>query len=361
MKDYSMSCGELDLCVYFHMPGVFDVGDGEKIIMELERFGDVDVVVSGPLTRTAVIDSGVEARVIDGKWSSWAMEHKNEYDVLFSVTHTETPDKSLAECWYITGKTEGIPLISIETNSRVLACWSDMVRKFALTLAKELDFELVDTPDYGPVCWEEDGRTHKKILAVTPGEYVLINGLIVGEALDSDVVVVEENGEIVELKNVDTKEHGLEKLGPTNINEAKVVSTKTFRRQIERKGRVEVEKKNLVGFLDHRAMDVHQMAEKGVCCCITIGDDTTAVAGDILNRYNIPIIGITDGDPDRILENPEHHPDTEILEVKKDDLVGEKIKKELFNGKQTKKMTREQALQKTLEITGKNKQATQPT
>ena len=33
---------------------------------------------------------------------------------------------------------------------------------------------------------------------------------------------------------------------------------------------------------------------------VTVGDDTTAIAGDILARLGIPVIGIVDGDLDRL-------------------------------------------------------------
>ncbi|WGI16866.1 DUF2117 domain-containing protein [Methanonatronarchaeum sp. AMET-Sl] len=344
----------LDVCVYFHMPDVFDVGLGEEIVGQLEEYGDVDVVVSGTLTRTAVIDCGIDALCVDGKWSGWAVENRDRYDVLFSVTHACSPDKSLAECWYIRKKAGDIPLISIETNSGVMACWSDKVRKFGLTLADDLGFDLVDTPDYGRVLWQEDGKTFKRVLAVEEGEFVLINGIIVGKAVSSDVVAVEEDGEIIELRNVRVKEHGLEKLGSISISDAKIVSTDTFKRNIERRGSIDIDKKNLIGFLDHSAHKVHEIASKGVCGCITVGDDTTAIAGDILTRYDIPIIGLTDGDIDKILNEPRHHPESQILEVKKDDKLGKTIKQELFKNQNTTQMTWKQAKQKTTKLAKKH-------
>ncbi|WP_086636584.1 DUF2117 domain-containing protein [Methanonatronarchaeum thermophilum] len=358
MIDCSIDDG-LRICVYFHMPDVFDVGMGEEVVGGLEEYGCVDVVVSGTLTKTAVIDCGVDAIQIDEKWSSWALENQGRYDVLFSVTHASSPDKSLAECWYISGKTGDIPLVSIETNNGVLACWSDKVRKFGLTLAQDLGLELVDTPDYGRVLWEEDGKTYKRVLAVEKGEFVLINGIIVGQATSNDILIVEENNEIIELRNVDVKQHGLEKLGPTKIEEAKIVSTDSFRRTVERRGSIEVEKKNQIGLLDHSAYNVHEIASKGLCGCITIGDDTTAVAGDILHRYDIPIIGITDGDIDQILNKPKHHPKSQILKVKKDDTFGKIIKKEIFKNQKTQKMTWQQAKNQTIKLAEKHNQLKQ--
>ena len=52
-----------------------------------------------------------------------------------------------------------------------------------------------------------------------------------------------------------------------------------------------------VVLLDHTAEYTFELAA-GAELAVTVGDDTTAIAGDILSRLGIPIIGITDGDCD---------------------------------------------------------------
>ena len=70
---------------------------------------------------------------------------------------------------------------------------------------------------------------------------------------------------------------------------------------------------------------------------VTVGDDTTLVAADILYRFNVPIIGITDGDLDKVVEDGFTTEGSLIIELESglDDLVGDEIFLELFNNKET--------------------------
>ncbi len=66
-------------------------------------------------------------------------------------------------------------------------------------------------------------------------------------------------------------------------------------------------------------------------------DDTTLVAADILYRFNVPIIGITDGDVDKVVEEGHKAEGSLIIELDAgfDDLAGDKVFLELFNRKET--------------------------
>ena len=66
---------------------------------------------------------------------------------------------------------------------------------------------------------------------------------------------------------------------------------------------------------------------------ITVGDDTTLVASDILYRFNVPIIGITDGDLDKVVEHGFVKNESKIIQVKSgyDDIVGAEIFDKVFN------------------------------
>ena len=62
---------------------------------------------------------------------------------------------------------------------------------------------------------------------------------------------------------------------------------------------------------------------------MTIGDDTTAVAADILFRLGVSVIGIVDGDPDQLIKGAAMKKGSAVIKVKpgQDDVVGGKIKK----------------------------------
>jgi hypothetical protein len=87
-----------------------------------------------------------------------------------------------------------------------------------------------------------------------------------------------------------------------------------------------------VAFLNHAAEDVYKL--KNVDFVVTVGDDTTLVAGDILYRFGVPIIGITDGDIDKVVEKGFKSGKSLIIELETglDDVIGEKICDELFKG-----------------------------
>lgn len=86
-------------------------------------------------------------------------------------------------------------------------------------------------------------------------------------------------------------------------------------------------------------------ADADVVVAVTIGDDTTSIAGDILKRFGICMIGITDGDADGLIAGIERGaaleqygrflpPDSLIIRLKpeRDDIIGEKVKEEIFGG-----------------------------
>jgi hypothetical protein len=89
---------------------------------------------------------------------------------------------------------------------------------------------------------------------------------------------------------------------------------------------------------------------------ITVGDDTTAIAADIMTRFGIPIIGITDGDLDSVLEDTEVPAGSVIVRVRKgyDDILGQKVFKKIMNSKQQiKGLNKDDLLSRILEMAEK--------
>ena len=86
--------------------------------------------------------------------------------------------------------------------------------------------------------------------------------------------------------------------------------------------------------LVHAAEDIYKL--KDVDIVVTVGDDTTLVAGDILYRFGVPIIGITDGDIDKVVEKGFKNGESLIVELESgyDDIIGQKIFYDLFNGEE---------------------------
>jgi hypothetical protein len=66
---------------------------------------------------------------------------------------------------------------------------------------------------------------------------------------------------------------------------------------------------------------------------VVVGDDTSRIVGDILYRYSMPVIAITDGDWDRLLKNERFFPGSVVLTVDMDDEVGKEIYECIFDKK----------------------------
>ena len=89
-----------------------------------------------------------------------------------------------------------------------------------------------------------------------------------------------------------------------------------------------------VSFLDHAGEDVYRFRDSSLV--VTVGDDTTLISSDILYRFDIPVIGITDGDLDKVVEDGFKVKNSVIFEVESgfDDIVGQNIKSIIFDGGQ---------------------------
>lgn len=88
--------------------------------------------------------------------------------------------------------------------------------------------------------------------------------------------------------------------------------------------------------IDHCAERSFELKE-GAGFAITVGDDTTEIAGSILSRFGIPVLGITDGDCDELATAVNYASGSLILHLKpgRDDELGRKLQQDLFSGKYT--------------------------
>lgn len=199
----------------------------------------------------------------------------------------------------------------------------------------------------------DDGSqfTYRRIHGASPGENILVNGFVIGYSESDAPILLARDDIIVDIIGGVVKEHGVEKLGPVNLSNA-IVKTGLLRKSKEVIPRVldsdfvsinDVEmnsssnglenKENSfkIAYVDHAAYDIYRF--KNFDLVVTVGDDTTLVASDILYRFDIPIIGITDGDLDKVVEKGFVNDKSIILEVAPDfdDIVGHNIHERLFS------------------------------
>jgi hypothetical protein len=180
------------------------------------------------------------------------------------------------------------------------------------------------------------GNTIKRTFCgVLPGELITINGTVIGRATESRVEIEAEDGRIVAMMGAQPKQHGLEKLFRVDLEKA-IMRSGCIRRSPVRP-RPNTRKREAKGefavLIDHCAEDAFEQAQ-GAGVAVTVGDDTTAIAGDILARLGIPVIGIVDGDLDNLAGCSAMPPGSIVIRVQtgQDDIVGRRVKAEIFAG-----------------------------
>lgn len=146
-----------------------------------------------------------------------------------------------------------------------------------------------------------DGEFHS-VRCASPGEPLFINGIFIGVVESPEVKVYMKDGRIVRLEGVSAKEAGLARLG--TLSEAKFKSG-YIRYKAGPACDVPVRYgKGRMAVIDHIAFSSLESIDADTICALTVGDDTTEVAGDVLARRGLRIIGITDGDRDGVLKGP---------------------------------------------------------
>lgn len=315
------------------LPAIFDAGRAEEVVESLRAWGEVEAVVTGTMARTAMLDAGMEDRVrfFGGGWEAWIREASLRCDLVVNASHASDPLKMQADCWHLVRRMERrVPFLAVDTRGGTVVPWTEGARGFALLLARERGFRVEDPVDFGRVVWEEGGRRYRRVLGVKEGDYVLVEGRVVGRARGE--VLLAEDGKGVEGLGVEGRKKALRKLAGRRVEEVRVVTLSRLREGIPSRRRLEPPRGEEVVFVDHAGYGIYGHLERGIRGAVTVGDDTTCVVGDILSRYSLPVVGLVDGDGDGLLEGVEFAPGSVLLRVEEDDSFGERVLREVFGG-----------------------------
>jgi Uncharacterized protein conserved in archaea len=330
--------------VVVHGPYIVDSGYAEKILNLLHDYGDVKTRLGGTMGRTAVYDAGLENK-IDISQKLFPSESIEKFvhscDVIFLINYGKSSVTGHAFGFKVWSRCKNVPpLIQIErpgeADGSVIA-WQKSLSGFADQIAQRLNLKVVDADKIkAEILKSEVTQTRRNIAGVSPCENIFVNGLVIGRSTSNDVTLVAEDGIITKIIGGTLKEHGVEKLGKIDLTKV-VIKTGLLRRSEVTPRVVETPKtgdKFSVAFLNHAAEDIYKLKDSDVV--VTVGDDTTLVAGDILYRFGVPIIGITDGDIDKVVEKGFKNGKSLIIELESgcDDILGQKIFHELFNGEE---------------------------
>lgn len=335
--------------VVVHGPNIIDSGYAVKIIDLLKEFGDVSCRLGGTMGRTAVIDNFLEDTIdISRKLvpsDSIKIFHDNNADIIFLLNYGKSEVTGQVFGYkvvnhYFDKITESpTPIIQIERPGEEdgsIISWSGELNELTSKLANILGLNIVSPDEVYEKHFKkdkiEDNKTERIVHGVSPDENIMVNSVVIGKSNSDKLTLIAEDGYIVDIKGGVLKEHGLEKLGKIDLDSA-IIKTGLLRkakvtpRVINNKKQSDIFK---LAFLDHAGEDVYKF--KDVDAVVTVGDDTTLISSDILYRFNIPIIGITDGDLDKVVEDGFKTKNSIIFELESghDDIIGGEIFNKLF-------------------------------
>ena len=366
--------------IVVHGPEIIDSGCAKMIFDLLNDFNHNSTKIKtmaklgGTIGRVAVIDNNLETTIdISEKLvpSESLKKLNNCNDILFLINYGKSKEtghtfgKIVVERSNIKNKT----VIQIERPKEkdgTILIWNtpknDFENKLINYLSNKLNLPIENCISNGLTIWEEHNNIYRELHGVDKGEAIMLNGIVVGRAIGAPVILVSNNNKLINIINGEVKWHGVEKLGEIDLKKV-IIKTGILRRH---PSNINKNKKNNKGYeydlsskgeviiVNHAGEDIlESVKNKGAPIVITIGDDTTTICGDILARFDIKIIGITDGDRDDILKNPIITEGSNIFLIKncKDDDVGEMLEEKLKD----KNMTYIDTLNYIKEILNKNK------
>ncbi|VVB72679.1 Uncharacterised protein [uncultured archaeon] len=320
-----------------HGPEIIDSGLALQLINYLKKFGSVSAVLGGTMGRVAVLDAGLED-IIDicsrKRPSLSVQELEPTSDIIFLLNQAKSRETALA-FGSMVAAAAGVekPFIQIDCGGKFVAGLSGNADELVAAVASDLKFDTLRAqPLPGP--FSRGGSVRRTLSGAYPGELISVNGTVVARATGSSVEIEAKDGRIVQIRGAAIKPHGLEKLNRVGLDLGKaIVRSGSIRRTQARARRAPRESEGSGAvFIDHCAEDAFEMA-KWANVALTVGDDTTAIAGDILFRLGRPVIGIVDGDLDRLAGKCMILPGSVIIRVEPghDDIVGKRVRTEIFH------------------------------
>ncbi|SEK72909.1 hypothetical protein SAMN05216439_1397 [Methanobrevibacter gottschalkii] len=335
--------------IVVHGPNIIDSGYALKLIDLLKNYGNISVRLGGTMGRTAVIDASLE-NIIDitrklVPSDSLKIFSDEGVDLIFLLNYGKSNVTGQVFGYkvynhYADKVTENnVPVIQIERPGEEdgsIIPWNndlDIVRD----LSKKLNLAIVYPNEvYENHIKQDNANVNQRIVhGVSPDENIMVNSVVIGKTNSDKLTLIARDNHIVDIIGGELKQHGLEKLGEVDLDSA-IVKTGLLRHAKVTPRVISTNKSNdyKITFLDHAGEDVYKFRDSSLV--ITVGDDTTLISSDILYRFDIPVIGITDGDLDKVVEDGFKVKNSIIFEVERgfDDVVGRDIKRIMFDDAQ---------------------------
>jgi hypothetical protein len=304
----------IDIGLVIHGPELIDSGKIVNVVEVLRALGPVSVLVGGTMARVAALDNNMTFIDASKKiHTSDALAHLSNKGVLVLANCGKTFETGTVFGQIVSSRVQR-SVIQVERPGLVdggVILWlgadgdkSGNVQHVARHLSDHLSLTLIEKQKKALSVEEAGDIVSRQVHGVKRGEPILVEGMVVGTVVGNDVAVVTRKGIIIDIVGVATKAHGLEKIGSIDLHTAYIKTGKlrAIKERCDQRSFLPSRplKRGAVTFVNHCAESTLDSVNEKTICAITIGDDTTAICGDILSRAGIPIIGIIDGDGDGI-------------------------------------------------------------
>jgi hypothetical protein len=285
----------------------------------MERLLPRRTIVAGVMARTAAEESELPVE-FDGRPPSRVI-----LDVegpVFLANHGKTPYSGRVFGDIVASRLGTRGLVQVECSDKTVSCWHGGDLGLAATLARLTKYTLQEM-----ITTAQPIHHTRQIRGCIPGEPVYVNGIIIGRATAETVVLRSDGENVVPVSGLEVKQHGLEKIlhaGSIDIRSAWCKSGTV--RSAAARGGSRAGRHGRVVVIDHCGHEIYARLAGDCCGVLAIGDDTTAVCGHICVHRGIPVLGITDGDPDAIIPSA-FAPGSLVLDVRplRDDDIGREI------------------------------------
>lgn len=304
--------------VVLHGPEVVDSGKAGQILSQLQSEFEVSAIAAGTMCRVAVRETSLPYVDLSQRLKpSEAIEKLAlTCKYVFLLNIGKSLDSGISFGSIISSKLS-VPFIQIERpglDDGTIISWGEIEESFLNEMSGlfQLPVEKKIPEKYSNI-FQDGDRIYRRVESVVPDELIMVNGIVVGKAVSDEVAIIFEKGFIVDIIGANVREHGIEKLHsydlllPLDIQNVWVKSgplrcsvSGMFRRCGDYPLKMDKDEYRVL-LIDHNAESLFDRALEGYDAVVTVGDDTTLVASEILSGFGIPVIGLTDGDRDDVM------------------------------------------------------------